>query len=90
MSSIKHDQKDLSASPKLDYITFQERVMGKEYRLRFHEPINQIMYKQIEGSKSSQCEMQYLRLWQCGVRQTMMFFANMSSNKYKEYNSKSA
>ena len=88
VSLIGSDRKDSNSSLTLDYLSFQERAMGGNHRLRFHKPIPKIAFKEIEGSKVSQCEMQYLlRLWNCGTRQTIMFFANMSSTDYKEYNS---
>lgn len=69
-----------------DYRRFQELLMGPDVKLQFQVPILSITAKKYEGSKpTKESQLQYLRLWQFGGRQTMMFFANVSSCKYREY-----
>ena len=62
--------------------------MGKV--LIFNEPVDLITFKRYSNRKLSQeSRMQYLRLWKCGNRQSMMYHGNMSNQKYNEYDSKS-
>ena len=69
-----------------DYRRFQEMLMGPDAKLKFQVPLQSISAKKYEESKpTKESQLQYLRLWQFGGRQTMMFFANLSSNKYREY-----
>ena len=64
--------------------------MGPNIKLQLQVPIELITSKRYEENKTSkQSELQYLRLWQCGRHQYLMFFANSSSAKYKEYKSAS-
>lgn len=64
--------------------------MGPDTKLNLQVPIQLITSKRYEeGKPSKQSELQYLRLWQCGRHQYLMFFANLSSAKYKEYKSAS-
>ena len=60
--------------------------MGPDVKLRLQVPVQSIMAKIYEVSKANQeCKLQYLRLWESGGRQTLMFFANISSKNYREY-----
>ena len=69
-----------------DYRKFQELLMGPNVNLQFQIPSQSITAKKYEESKASkESQLQYLRLWQSNGRQTLMFFANLSSNKYREY-----
>ena len=64
--------------------------MGPDVRLNLQVPIQLITSKRYEeGKLVKHSGLQYLRLWQYGRSQYLMFFANMSSNKYKEYKSAS-
>lgn len=79
-----------SAEQLLDYRAFQELLMGPDVRLHLQVPIQLITSKRYEeGKLVKHSELQYLRLWQYGRSQYLMVFANMSSNKYKEYKSAS-
>ena len=69
-----------------DYRRFQELLMGPDVTLQLQVPIKSIAAKKYEESKPvKESQLQYLRLWHFGGRQTLMFFANLSSNKYREY-----
>ena len=71
---------------KEDYRRFQELLMGPNVSLQFQVPFQSITAKKYEERKpSKESQLQYLRLWQSNGRQTLMFFANLSSNKYREY-----
>ena len=71
---------------KEDYRRFQELLMGPDVKLQLQVPIKSIAAKKYEESKlTKESQLQYLRLWHFGGRQTLMFFANLSSNKYREY-----
>ena len=59
--------------------------MGPEVKLQLQVPIQSITAKKFEKSATKESHLQYLRLWQSGGRQSMMFFANLASIKYKEY-----
>ena len=75
-----------SAEQLLDYRVFQELLMGPDVKLHLQVPIQLITSKRYEeGKLVKHSSLQYLRLWQYGRSQYLMFFANMSSNKYKEY-----
>jgi hypothetical protein len=64
--------------------------MGPGTKLKLQVPVQLITSKRYEDSKASkQSELQYLRLWECGRHQYLMFFANCSSARYKEYKSRS-
>lgn len=70
-----------------DYRRFQELLMGPNVSLQFQVPSQSITAKKFEESKTSEeSHLQYLRLWQINGSQTLMFFANVSSKKYREYN----
>ena len=70
-----------------DYRRFQELLMGPNVKLQYQVPSQSITAKKYEESKpSKESQLQYLRLWQSNGRQTLMFFANLSSNEYREYN----
>ena len=70
-----------------DYHRFQELLMGPNINLQFQVPSQSITAKKYEERQpSKESQLQYLRLWQSNGRQTLMFFANLSSNKYREYN----
>ena len=72
---------------KEDYRRFQELLMGPNVSLQFQVPSQSITAKKYEVTKASEeSHLQYLRLWQFNGSQTLMFFANVSSKKYKEYN----
>ena len=65
--------------------------MGPDVKLHLQVPIQFISSKRYEEGKAVRhSELQYLRLWQCGRSQYLMFFANASTNKYKEYKSASS
>ena len=69
-----------------DYRRFQELLMGPNVNLQFQVPCQSVTAKKYDESKpSKESQLQYLRLWQSNGRQTLMFFANLSSNKYREY-----
>ena len=69
-----------------DYRRFQELLMGLDVKLQLQVPVQTIMAKRYEESRPSKLSsLQYLRLWQSAGRQTLMFFANVSSSEYKEY-----
>ncbi len=69
-----------------DYCRFQEMLMGPDVELQLQVPIQSITAKKYKGNKvSKESQLQYLRLWQSSGHQTLMFFANLSSNKYREY-----
>lgn len=69
-----------------DYRRFQEMLMGPNVKLQLQVPVQSITAKSYKESKpSKQSQLQYIRLWQSGGHQTVMFFANVSSNKYKEH-----
>ena len=62
--------------------------MGPDVKLRLQLPVQLITSKRFGDSKATkQSQLQYLRLWKFGRRQILMFFANASSNTYKEYRS---
>ncbi|CAD6593106.1 MAG: hypothetical protein ASARMPREDX12_006840 [Alectoria sarmentosa] len=67
-----------------DYERFQELLMGPDVKLQLQVPVQSITAKKYEESKTTkESQLQYLRLWESDGRQTMMFFANLSSTKYK-------
>lgn len=69
-----------------DYRRFQELLMGPDIILQLQVPVQSITAKRYEDSKpAKESQLQYLRLWQSGGCQTLMFFANLSSGKYREY-----
>lgn len=69
-----------------DYQRFQELLMGSDVKLQLQIPVQSIAAKNYKESKpQKESHLQYLRLWQSCGRQTLMFFANLSSNKYREY-----
>lgn len=68
-----------------DYERFQELLMGPNVRLQLQEPVQLITAKKYEKGSSKESKLQYLRLWQSGGCQTLMFFANLTSKSYKEY-----
>lgn len=76
---------------KDDYRRFQELLMGADMRLQLQIPVHSITVKKYEESKNKESELQYLRLWQSGRRQTLMYFANHLTDKdgapgkYREY-----
>ena len=60
--------------------------MGPGTELQLQIPIQSITAKRYgERKPSEESRLQYLRLWQSGGFQTLMFFANKSSNRYREY-----
>lgn len=61
--------------------------MGPDVKLQLQVPIQSITSKKYEvKGPIKESRLQYLRLWQFSGHQTMMFFANDSSGKYREYN----
>ena len=71
---------------KEDYRKFQELLMGPDVKLELQIPIQSITTKQYkDGKPTKESKLQYLRLWKVGGSQTLTFFANLSSNKYREY-----
>ena len=75
-----------------DYRRFQEMLMGADVRLQLQIPVQSITAKKyVESKPSKESELQYLRLWQSGGRQTLMYFANLlldkhgAPGKYREY-----
>lgn len=69
-----------------DYRRFQEMLMGPGVKLQLQVPIQSISVKRFNaGNSAEESRLQYLRLWQYGRRQTLMFFANLTSSKYREY-----
>ena len=67
------------------YRGFQELLMGPDVKLQLQVPIQLITAKKFEKSATKESQLQYLRLWQSGGRQSLMFLANLSSIKYREY-----
>ena len=59
--------------------------MGPNVRLQLQEPVQSITARKYGKRSSKESELQYLRLWQSGGCQTLMFFANVTSNAYREY-----
>ena len=60
--------------------------MGPNFRLQLQVPIDLIKAKKYEkGSCQEESHLQYLRLWQSGGCQTLMFYANCTSEVYREY-----
>lgn len=70
---------------KNDYRSFQELLMGPDLKLHLQVPVQSIMAKRYESKPSEESQLQYLRLWQASGRQTLMYFANVSPKKYKQY-----
>ena len=69
-----------------DYTRFQEILMGPNVKLQLQVPIQSITSKKYEINRpTKESHLQYLRLWQFSGCQTIMFFANISSTKYREY-----
>ena len=68
-----------------DHRRFQELIMGPDIKLQLQVPIQLITAKKFEKSATKESQLQYLRLWQSGGRQSLMFFANLVSTKYREY-----
>ena len=69
-----------------DYRRFQELLMGPDVKLQLQVPTQSITAKKYgENRLTKESQLQYLRLWHFGGRQTLMFFANLSSKKYREY-----
>lgn len=68
-----------------DYKRFQEILMGPDVRLQLQEPVHLITAKKYENRSSQESRLQYLRLWESGGCQTLMFFANLTSKAYREY-----
>ena len=60
--------------------------MGLDVKLQLQVPIQSIAVKKYrEHRLIKESQLQLLRLWQYDGYQTLMFFANLSSNKYREY-----
>ena len=68
-----------------DYEKFQELLMGPNVRLQLQEPVLLITAKKYKKRSCEESNLQYLRLWQSGGCQTLMFFANLTSKAYREY-----
>ena len=68
-----------------DYERFQALLMGPNVRLQLQEPVHSITAKKYENRSSQESRLQYVRLWQSGGCQTLMFFANVTSESYREY-----
>ena len=84
---IESGRQEYDFKSEEDYRRFQELLMGPNVSLQFQVPSQSIMAKKYEENKpSKESQLQYLRLWQSNGRQTLMFFANLSSNEYREYN----
>lgn len=70
-----------------DYRRFQEILMGPDVKLQLQVPVQSITSKKYEVNRpTKESQLQYLRLWQSSGCQTIMFFANISSTNYREYN----
>ena len=60
--------------------------MGPDVTLQLQVPIQSIAAKKYTESKLiKESQLQLLRLWQYHGHQTLMFFANLSSTRYREY-----
>ena len=70
---------------RVDYKRFQELLMGLDVRLQLQEPVHSITAKKYENKSNQESRLQYVRLWQSGGCQTLMFFANVISGAYREY-----
>lgn len=58
-----------------EYESFQELLMGKGVKLQLQVPIKSITLKNCEDKKSlKQSKLQYLRLWQFGRYQYLLYF----------------
>ena len=69
-----------------DYRRFQEILMGPDVKLQLQVPVQSITSKRYEVNRpTEESQLQYLRLWDFNGCQTVMFFANLSSTKYREY-----
>ncbi|KAF6231112.1 hypothetical protein HO173_010612 [Letharia columbiana] len=69
-----------------DYRRFQELLMGPDVKLQLQVPVQSITASRYgESRPTKESRLQYLRLWQSGGRQTLMYFANSSLTKYREY-----
>ena len=69
-----------------DYHRFQELLMGPDVTLQLQVPIQAIEAKKYGQSKPiKESSLQLLRLWQYDGHQTLMFLANLSSSRYREY-----
>ena len=70
-----------------DYRRFQELLMGPDVTLQLQVPIQAIAAKKYRKSTLiKESHLQLLRLWQYDDgHQTLMFFANLSSSRYREY-----
>lgn len=69
-----------------DYRRFQELLMGPDVKLQLQVPVQSITASKYgESRPTKESRLQYLRLWQSGGRQTLMYFANSSLTKYREY-----
>ena len=61
-------------------------LMGPNVKLQLEVPIQSITAKKWKENKPNrESHFQYLRLWRFRERQTLMYFANASSVKYKDY-----
>lgn len=69
-----------------DYRRFQEILMGPDVKLQLQVPVQSITSKRYEVNRpTKESQLQYLRLWEFSGCQTVMFFANISMTKYREY-----
>ena len=60
--------------------------MGKDIKLQLQLPVQSISSKRYDERKPSrQVKLQYLRLWLLGRHQFLMYFCNMTSEKYHEH-----
>ncbi len=61
-------------------------LMGPNMKLQFEVPIQSITAKKRKENKpNKESHLQYLRLWRFRERQILMYFANASSVKHKQY-----
>jgi hypothetical protein len=65
-----------------DHDKFQENVIGK--KLLLNAPVESIMSRRHGERARKESETQYLRLWDGGLGQSIMFYAN-NDNRYVEY-----
>ncbi len=60
--------------------------MGPDAKLQLEVPIQSITAQKLKENKpNKESHLQYLRLWRFRERQILMYFANASSVKHKEY-----
>ncbi|KAG8533011.1 uncharacterized protein KY384_001793 [Bacidia gigantensis] len=81
----EHHRQVFEFDNKDDYKTFQEMVLGPEVELQAQIPAWKITSKCFNGAAATESKQQSVRLWRRGRHQYLLFFANKSSETYKEF-----